>query len=65
MQGLSPVGIEVDEIPPAGFSSGDHSVLTVAPLKYAGRQPQAARLAESAANVRDFLVARLSQSANR
>lgn len=59
VRGLGPVGVEVDEIPAAGFSVGDHSVLTVAPLKYAGRQPQAARLQQSADRVSAFLQSRL------
>ncbi|GEM00197.1 dienelactone hydrolase family protein [Cellulomonas terrae] len=58
VQDLGP-GVEIDEIPAAGFSFLDHSVLTVAPGKYRDRQPQAARLQESADRVTDFLRSRL------
>lgn len=59
VQVLGP-GVEIDEIPAAGFSRSDHSVLTVAPLKYGDRQPQAARLQESADLVSSFLSNRLA-----
>lgn len=55
VQRLGTRGVELDEVPSAGFSFLDHSVLTVGPQKYRDRQPQADRLRESADRVSAFL----------
>jgi hypothetical protein len=59
VQALGPAGVELDVVPPAGFSFLDHSVLTQARRTYAGREPQSTRLQESADRVGAFLHRRL------
>lgn len=55
--------LTVDELPGGMFRRLDHSVLTAAPEAYAGREPQATRLAETAARITAFLHDRLDRGA--
>jgi dienelactone hydrolase len=57
---LGPEGVQVDELPAAGFRRLEHSVLTGAPAHYGGTVPQSVVLAETAGRVSAFLRRRLA-----
>ena len=57
---LGPEHVTVDQLPAEPFRLLDHSVLTQAPEVYAGREPQAGLLADTADRVSAFLDRRLA-----